>query len=512
MATKKTAKKSNAKSTTKAANKKPVKKVVQEKQVTPVDDTSKKNKIIAIIIAIIIIIALLLCLTCCNKDTDPKKLQGKVIKESDKKKKKDKEKKETTNKEVVNNYFVPVTTKEVATTNTVTPMVFEPKTVKEEKDTTPAVITLNGDEHVEVEYLSGVYEEKGATYTDNKDGSGIIKEPYKIKLNGESVQKVDETIIGTYVLTYKYVDRAGNISIKVRIVDVKDTTLPTANAYGIKKDGKYVVTLSDVSEELSDWAEPFTNSYDEKVEKVTITDINNNPNEVTVTYESDAPEAKETLVEDNKYYKKYTFEVTDESDIEVVKIAQGDFEVTDFESDERQIGEVLDNSNNYEYTIYYNGTYTLYVKDALGNSKVYKITASNISDVTITDEDIENALIIGQKQTETTGIWPFRITTYSKNVTVNPNNDFEIDTMKVVTFREGVVLSPNQFYKTSIDLGIFGLASRPVSNINPAFGYVAEDSSDYIYDNYHYVYIKVRRTVGPKTAEREAIFEIRPSK
>lgn len=96
MANKKTAKKSNAKSTTKAANKKPVKKVVQEKQVTPIDDTSKKNKIIAIIIAIIIIIALLLCLTCCNKDTDPKKLQGKVIKESDKKKKKDKEKKEKT--------------------------------------------------------------------------------------------------------------------------------------------------------------------------------------------------------------------------------------------------------------------------------------------------------------------------------------------------------------------------------------------------------------------------------
>ena len=500
MATKKTAKKSNAKSTTKAANKKQVKKVVQEKQVTPVDDTSKKNKIIAIIIAIIIIIALLLCLTCCNKSTDTKKLQGKVIKESDKKKKKDKKKPE----EVVNNFFTPVNTTEDVL-NSVTPMVFEPKTVIEYKDTIPAEITLIGNEHMEVEYLTGEYKEEGATYTDNKDGSGIIKAPYKIKLNGETVEKVDNTVIGTYVLTYKYVDNAGNISIKVRIVDVKDNTKPTAKAYGIKKDGKYVISLSEISEELSDWAEPFTNSFDEKVEKVTITDVNSNPNEVIVDYEQNKPEIVPTKQNPTNYRALYNIAVTDESDIEVVKIAKDEGQITEdyFET------EGIELTIPYKYEIAENGNYVIYAKDALGNTQTYNLVVDFIEELTITAEETSQITVTQGRSSSSVIPGHQHSSIHSRNLTLNVPEGFEIVDVKAIHGEHrirnqyGSLVLPEKsvFDQTGI-IRINGNTYNKYDITRNGNVLTITDSDLETGDKHNYIYYVVRKTVDGVSVDK----------
>lgn len=214
MATKKTAKKS--------ANKKPVKKVAQTKQVTPIDNTSKKNKIIAIIIAIIIIVALLLCLTCCNKDNDksPKNNKKKVVEE---KEQKEEEKNVVPNYENVSNSVLP------------TKMMYEQKSVtysdsiKELKDTKEPVVILNGDNNIIIECMYEEYEEKGAKYTDDFDGEGEINDPIRVTRNGEKVKSVDKNVPGIYVLTYLYTDNAGNNGIATRTVVVKDTRGPKTN-------------------------------------------------------------------------------------------------------------------------------------------------------------------------------------------------------------------------------------------------------------------------------------------
>ena len=76
-------------------------------------------------------------------------------------------------------------------------------------DNTPPVITINGDNPIDVISGEGYYDE-GATATDDIDGSVSV-----------SVEdNVDEYKAGDYNVTYRAVDNAGNEAVAVRIVHV----------------------------------------------------------------------------------------------------------------------------------------------------------------------------------------------------------------------------------------------------------------------------------------------------
>jgi gliding motility-associated-like protein len=91
-------------------------------------------------------------------------------------------------------------------------------------DTTIPVITLTGDAPVTVEF-GDTYTDAGATASDNYDGditSSIV-----------TVNPVDETTVGTYIVTYNVTDANGNAAVEVtRTVNVIDTTIPVITLTG----------------------------------------------------------------------------------------------------------------------------------------------------------------------------------------------------------------------------------------------------------------------------------------
>ncbi|MDC0505985.1 DUF5011 domain-containing protein [Candidatus Gracilibacteria bacterium] len=89
-------------------------------------------------------------------------------------------------------------------------------------DNTPAVITLVGSGTITLEVGSS-YTDSGATYNDNKDGTGTVTASGTVNTSGT----------GTFILTYDYTDNAGNISTQVtRTVNVVDTTAPVITLVG----------------------------------------------------------------------------------------------------------------------------------------------------------------------------------------------------------------------------------------------------------------------------------------
>ncbi|WP_168169757.1 immunoglobulin-like domain-containing protein [Candidatus Izimaplasma bacterium ZiA1] len=86
------------------------------------------------------------------------------------------------------------------------------------------VLTLTGDATVYVEYGT-IYEDLGATYTDNYDSPGDAT------LYGSVV---DTSTIGTYYLGYEYTDSNNNIGFDVyRTIIVRDTTKPVITLAGL---------------------------------------------------------------------------------------------------------------------------------------------------------------------------------------------------------------------------------------------------------------------------------------
>jgi len=85
-------------------------------------------------------------------------------------------------------------------------------------DTTPPVITLNGSANIIVG-TNTIYIDAGATATDNMDGtltSAII-----------TINPVNTTIPGTYLVTYNVTDSSGNRATQVtRTVNVIKTVNP----------------------------------------------------------------------------------------------------------------------------------------------------------------------------------------------------------------------------------------------------------------------------------------------
>ena len=98
-------------------------------------------------------------------------------------------------------------------------------------DTTPPVITVTGSLTVTVNVFS-TYKDAGATATDNVDGS-LTK---KIV----TVNPVNTSVPGTYIVTYNVKDAAGNAAVqKTRTVKVVDTTAPV-----ITMSGSSTVTIN----------------------------------------------------------------------------------------------------------------------------------------------------------------------------------------------------------------------------------------------------------------------------
>ena len=86
-------------------------------------------------------------------------------------------------------------------------------------DTTPPVITLNGDPTVTVE-VGASYTDAGAAATDNYDDDTALSS------NIITVNTVDTDIVASYTLTYNVSDASGNAAIEVtRTVIVEDSSL-----------------------------------------------------------------------------------------------------------------------------------------------------------------------------------------------------------------------------------------------------------------------------------------------
>ncbi|MCE7729015.1 immunoglobulin-like domain-containing protein [Vibrio campbellii] len=85
--------------------------------------------------------------------------------------------------------------------------------IENKKDETPPVITLEGGNSITV-YLGNVFEDPGYSATDNVDGD-ISK---RVKVS--DYKQIDTGTVGSYTLTYKVTDTAGNEATAKRVVEV----------------------------------------------------------------------------------------------------------------------------------------------------------------------------------------------------------------------------------------------------------------------------------------------------
>lgn len=85
------------------------------------------------------------------------------------------------------------------------------------QDTTAPTLTVNGSSTLTL--LQGeAYTESGALWSDTVDGSGILSTPFS--------GSVDTSTLGTYLLTYQYVDSSNNTGTTTRTVHVRARVTP----------------------------------------------------------------------------------------------------------------------------------------------------------------------------------------------------------------------------------------------------------------------------------------------
>jgi hypothetical protein len=97
--------------------------------------------------------------------------------------------------------------------------VVDPNLFTLEGDTEAPVITLAGDNPMDVAHNTLYIDPTGTTAVDNVDGditSKMITSGY-----------VSANLVGTYYVTYKSTDAAGNVAQEIRVVNVVDTEPPT---------------------------------------------------------------------------------------------------------------------------------------------------------------------------------------------------------------------------------------------------------------------------------------------
>lgn len=343
-------------------------------------------------------------------------------------------------------------------------------------------ITLNGDKDVILEYKKDVYVEEGATYYNNVNAPGYINNPTKITKGGIEVSEVDINSVGVYKLEYTTTDLLGNNLTVVRTVTVKDTIMPTAVATAYIINGKYVVKLSEISEEIvndSSWIDN-SKEFDVLPLNITITDVNGNSNEITVNKENNGPVITEKITNSDLYSKDYQFDITDESDIEIVKINDIELE------------------NPYSYSIYQNGDYTVYAKDKLGNETVKVITVSDIVTAVITDDELKNALIEGQRVCSGGNC--------EKTMTVNSANKFDITEIKLVaTTVKHDDITIDSFKNNRIH------GSDVETLLLPLTSFVLKHEDAGVNSRNYYIYYKVEKGTGTNKVTREHVIRVKPA-
>ncbi|MCK4928434.1 MAG: VCBS repeat-containing protein, partial [Methanosarcinales archaeon] len=91
-------------------------------------------------------------------------------------------------------------------------------------DTTVPIITLSGTSPIDIE-VDSIYGDAGATALDNYDGN--------ITGSIVTVNSVDNTTLGAYIVTYNVNDSLGNLALEVnRTVNIVDTTAPVITLLG----------------------------------------------------------------------------------------------------------------------------------------------------------------------------------------------------------------------------------------------------------------------------------------
>lgn len=346
------------------------KNVKARKNVKQMPKKTDDNKVIKIVIAIIAILIILFAVVSCVKKINSNSENGKTGNTKNKTEKKERKKKTI---DVVDDVYIPTNISYVR------PMVFNKtaavQAAKEEADTTEPVVTLVGDEAIGIELGVDVYEEQGATWTDNKDGSGTITEPTRITLDGSSVQFVANDIPGEYTLIYSYTDAAGNTGIATRTVTVSDNLGPEVEAT--------FVTSANTS---------------------------NSPYNVGTGFAT------------------YSFNASDQSSVSLVKIAKEDTNI-------EQNGEWFENNGDeltlpYEYNLTENGKYIVYAVDSLGNESFTQFdvievpTPSTNGNVTTWTRNI----ILGSKDDKYSNVMVYSNSSRFKNGTTPRNAeiaDFE---------------------------------------------------------------------------------------
>ena len=100
-------------------------------------------------------------------------------------------------------------------------------------DTTPPVITLNGDANVTIE-KDGIYTELNATAVDNVDGN------VSVTISGT----VDTSTVGVYILTYSATDVAGNEANVTRTINVVNEAIVDITPPVITLNGNQNISIT----------------------------------------------------------------------------------------------------------------------------------------------------------------------------------------------------------------------------------------------------------------------------
>lgn len=99
------------------------------------------------------------------------------------------------------------------------------------KDDTAPVVTLSGDETVNLSLNSAAYSDPGATASDDKDGDVTVSSDFDAATNPNT------NLAGTYTITYTATDAEGNVGTATRTVIVANDAAYLAGTYACTEPG-----------------------------------------------------------------------------------------------------------------------------------------------------------------------------------------------------------------------------------------------------------------------------------
>ena len=153
------------------------------------------------------------------------------------------------------------------------------------EDVTPPVISINGDNPVQVE-VGNTYNDLGATAEDDIDGEVTVN----------SSNDINTSVLGSYTVTYTATDAAGNEASETRQVNIVDLTAPVIELIG--SNPQIIEANSDSV--YQDLGSTVTDNYDVDISATvdtSVVDIST-PGNYTLTYNaSDSSGNTATAVE-----------------------------------------------------------------------------------------------------------------------------------------------------------------------------------------------------------------------